>query len=110
MGTELRVIPLSTGSSQEEWCAEDVTANDEEVFARALGEIAVYIQRDAFGVAVDLGFHADQLRVHVVGAGLGERWHGVGREARPAGDADVGAFVAGDVLAPGEVGDVDLDG
>ena len=89
---------------------EDAAADEEEVFAGALGEVAVDVERDALGVAVDLGFHADELRVHVVGAGLGERGHGVGGEAVPAGDADVGAFVAGDVFAPGEVGDVDLDG
>ena len=88
---------------------ERAAANEEQVFAGALGEVAVDVERDAFGVAVDLGFHADELRVHVVGAGLGERGHGVGREAVPTGDADVGAIVAGDVLAPGEVGDVDLD-
>ena len=34
----------------------------------------------------------------------------LGARRRPGGDADVGAVVAGDVFAPGEVGDVDLDG
>src|SRR6202012_3581012 len=76
---------------------EYASADDEEVFAGAFREVAVDVQRDAFGVAVDLGLHADELGVHVVGAGLGERGHGVGREAVPAGDADVGAIVAGDV-------------
>ena len=89
---------------------EDAAADEEEVLAGALGEVAVDVEGDAFGVAVDLGFHADELGVHVVGAGLGERGHGVGGEARPGGDADVCAFVAGDVFAPGEVGDVDLNG
>ena len=84
-------------------------AHDEEVLARAFGEIAVHIERDALVVAVDVGFHADELRVHVVCAGLGERGHGVGREPVPAGDADVRAGIAGNVLAPGEVRDVGLD-
>src|SRR5216683_3736998 len=88
---------------------EDAAADEEEVFAGALGEVAVGVEPDALGVAVDLGLHADELRVHVVGAGLGERRHGVGGEAGPAGDTDVGALVAVDVFAPGEVGDVDLD-
>ncbi len=89
---------------------ESAAADDEEVFAGALGEIAVDIECDAFNVAVDFGFHADELGVHVVGASFGERWHGVGSEAVPAGDADVCAVVAWNVFAPGEVGDVDLNG
>src|SRR5206468_6025965 len=88
---------------------EDAAADEEEVFTRALGEVAVGVEADALGVAVDLGLHADELRVHVVGAGLGERGHGVGSESGPTGDADVGALVAVNVFAPGEVGDVDLD-
>jgi hypothetical protein len=89
---------------------EGAAADDEEVFAGALGEVAVDVEGDAFVVAVGGGFHADELGVHVVGAGLGERGHGVGGEAVPAGDADVGALVAVEEVAPGEVGDVDLDG
>lgn len=92
-------------------CGVEHAASDEEqILAGAFGEIAVDVECDAFIVAVDLSFHADELGVHVVGAGLGERGHGVGGEAAPTGDADVGALVAGDVFAPGEVGDVDLDG
>ena len=101
-------MPLSTEFASGRG-VEDAAADEEEVLAGAFGEIAVGVERDALGVAVDLGFHADELRVHVVGAGLGERRHGVGRETGPTGDADVGAVVAGNVFAPGEVGDVDLD-
>jgi hypothetical protein len=82
---------------------EDAVADEEEVLAGALGEVAVDVEAMPFGVAVDLGFHADELRVHVVGAGLGERGHGVGREAVPAGDADVGAAVAGTYLPQGKL-------
>ncbi len=89
---------------------EDAVADDEDVFAGALADQAVDVEADALLVAVDLGLHVDELGVHVVGAGLGEGGHGVGRQAVPTGDADVRAAVAGDVFAPGEVGDVDLDG
>ncbi len=71
--------------------------------------VAVDVEGDAFVVAVDLGFHADELGVEVVAAGLGHGGEGVGGAAVPGGDADVGAGVAGDVFAPGIVGDVDLD-
>ena len=89
---------------------ENSVAHHEDVLARALAYQAVHVQTDALGIAVDLGFHVDQLRVHVVGAGLGQGGHGVGRKAVPTGDADVRAARAGDVLAPREVGHVDLDG
>ena len=52
----------------------------------------------------------DELGIHIVSAGLGEGGHGVGGEAVPTGDADIRAAVAGDVFAPGEVGDINLDG
>ena len=97
------------GGVGQRWGVEYSVAHEEEVLARAFGEIAVDIERDAFGVTVDLGLHADELRVHVVGACLGERRHGIRCEARPGGDADVGALIARDVFAPGEVGDVDLN-
>ncbi len=70
----------------------------------------VHVESNAFSVAVDVGFHADQLRVHVVGAGLGQGGHGVGRESVPAADADVGSTVSGDIFAPRKVGDEDIDG
>ena len=89
---------------------DDAVAHDEDVLAGAFADQAVHVQRNAFRVAVGVGFHADELGVHVVGAGLGERGHGVGREAVPTGDADVGAVAARHVFPPGEVGDVDLDG
>src|SRR5262249_35085864 len=63
---------------------------------------------DAFGVAVDDGFHLDQLRVHVVGAGLRHGRQGVGGETRPGGDADVAAgVVGGQIFSPRVVDDVD---
>ena len=89
---------------------ENAAADYEDVLARALADQSVDIQGDALLVAVDLSLHMDELGVHVVCAGLGERGHSVGGETIPTGDANVSAAVAGDVLAPGKVGDVDLDG
>src|SRR5205823_6759531 len=80
-----------------------------QILAGTLREVAVCVERDALRVAVDFGLHADELRVHVVCAGLGERWHGVWGQTVPAGDADVRTLVAVNVFAPGEVRDVDLD-
>jgi len=39
----------------------------------ALANVAAGIERDALGVAVELGFHANELRVHVFAAALGMR-------------------------------------
>src|SRR6201996_3911018 len=84
-------------------------AYDKKIFAGAFGEIAVHIESDTFGITVDIGFHANELRVHIVRAGLRERGHRVRRKTVPARDADVRAAVAGNILAPGEVCDVDLN-
>src|ERR1035437_5709860 len=68
---------------------------------------------DAFGGSVGDGFHFDELRVHVIGAGLGERGQRVGGQAAPTGDADVDAFGEGlfaQILAPGPAGDEEVDG
>src|ERR1019366_10359103 len=74
--------------------------------------VAVYVQRDAFAVAVGNGFHLDELRVHVVGAGFGHGWHGVGSQTGPRRDAHVHAFVAfaTQVFTPGIVDDVHVGG
>ena len=88
-------------------------AHHENVLAGALADIARGIEGDAFDVAVGDGFHLDQLRVHVIGPGLGHGGQGIGRHAVPTGDAHVHAlgqrFLA-QVLAPFPTGDVDLDG
>src|SRR5260221_3240608 len=59
--------------------------HEENVHARAFADVAIGIEGDAFGVTVEAGFHADELRVHVVGGGFG---HGGGRGG---GDAPPGA-------------------
>ena len=42
-------------------------AYHENILSRAFADVSVSIERDAFDVAVDDGFHLDELRVHVVG-------------------------------------------
>src|ERR1039457_5290862 len=84
-----------------------------DVLAGTFADVAGHIQRDAFGVAVGDGFHFDELRVHVIGAGLGERGQRVGGHAAPTGDADIDAFgerLFAQILAPGPAGDEDVDG
>ena len=109
VSTESRVMPLKRRVGQRRRVDHSV-ADHKNILARPLADQPIDVEPDALLVAVDLGFHADQLRVHVVGAGLGQRGHGVGRKTVPTGDADVGAAVAADVFAPREVGDVDLNG
>ena len=90
-----------------------VLVHDEDVLARTLADVAVDVERNALAVAVHDGFHLDQLRVHVVGAGLGHGRHGVGRQPRPRRNADVHAVVAigaAQILAPLVIGDVNLGG
>src|SRR5271165_2146292 len=67
---------------------DNAVAHDEEVLAGAFGEVSVDVEGDAFSVAVDVRFHADELRVEVVSAGLGERGRSVGRGTVPGGNAD----------------------
>src|ERR1035437_297366 len=88
---------------------QNASANQEEVFARAFREVAVHIERDSLGVAIDLGLHADELRVHIIRASLGERRHGVRREPVPTRDTDIRAIVAGDIFAPRKVRNIQLD-
>src|SRR4029077_10220831 len=91
---------------------EHAVAHEEDVFARAFTHVAAAVERDALGVAVHDSFHLDELRVHVIRAGLGHRGERVGRETRPGGNADVATLVSvgAEILAPGVVDDVDLGG
>src|SRR5271157_3094305 len=90
-----------------------VLMHDEDVLAGSLADVAVDVQRDALGIAVHDGFHLDQLRIHVVGAGFGHGRHGVGRQAVPGRNADLHAVVRigrAEVLTPLVVGNVNLGG
>ncbi len=72
---------------------DDVVPHEEQVLAGALGDVAVDVKRDAFGVAVQHGFHLDQHRVGVVGRGLGGGGKRVGRRAVPRAHAHVHALL-----------------
>src|SRR5208282_6825131 len=65
--------------------------HEENIFAGAFADVAVRIEGDAFDVAVGGGFHADELRVHVVRGGLGHLRQRVRRGTIPGADADVHA-------------------
>src|SRR5579859_5405792 len=62
------------------------------VHAGTLADMAIGVERDAFGVAVEAGFHADELRIHVIGGGFGHGRKSVGRNAGPGADADIDAL------------------
>src|SRR5208282_3062202 len=91
---------------------QHAVADDEQILARAFADVAVHIERDAFGVAVDDGFHLDELRVHVVGARLGHGGQSVGRDARPGRNTNIHAFagIRPQILPPRKICDIDLGG
>jgi Zn-dependent protease with chaperone function len=91
---------------------DDTVANHEDILTRAFADVAVDVEGDAFGVAVDLGFHVDQLRVIVVASALGQGRQSVWSHAVPTGNADVNAFrnrFRAQVLAPFPAGNVAFD-
>src|ERR1700687_5514845 len=88
-----------------------VVLHQEQVLTRALADEAADVERDAFHVAVDDGFHLYELRVHVVGPGLGHGGQRVGRQPRPRRDAHVAAFaLPAQILSPRIIDDVNLGG
>ena len=72
---------------------EDVVADEEQVLAAALAQVAVRVERDPLAVALGDRFHLDQLRVRVVRRGLRQRRERVRRRARPGADAHVDAVL-----------------
>src|SRR5260370_27250583 len=62
--------------------------HEEHVHAGAFADVSFGIESDAFGVAVEAGLHADELRVHVVGGGFGHGGEGGGRGAGRGNDGD----------------------
>src|ERR1700676_5401964 len=87
--------------------------NEKYVHAGALADMAARIQGDALGVAVERGFHADELRVHVVRGSLGHGRESVWRNAGPGADAYFDAFCEGfraEIGAPGPAGHINVDG
>src|ERR1700751_1659662 len=88
---------------------QHAVAHKEDVLTGAFAYVAVGVEGNAFGVAVDDGFHLDELRIHVIGARLRHCRESVGGESRPGGDADIAAGrIRGQTFSPRLVDDVDL--
>src|SRR2546425_5571871 len=52
-------------------CVEHAVVHKEHVHPGAFADVALGIEGDAFGVAVEGGFHSNELRIHVIRGGLG---------------------------------------
>src|SRR6267154_2599472 len=86
--------------------------HEEDIHAGAFADVTVGVQGDAFGVAVEAGFHANELRVHVVGSGFGHGGKRIGGDAGPGADADVDTFgerFGPKVSAPRPTSHIDVD-
>src|SRR5580704_11037797 len=92
---------------------DDGAVHDEEnIFARTFADVTIRIERDAFDVSVSCGFHANELRVHVVCGGFGHLRQRVGSGTIPRADADIHAIfqaVFTEILSPFPAGKIDLD-
>ncbi len=87
--------------------------HEEHVHAGAFADVAAGIEGDALGVAVERGFHANQLGIHVIRGGLGHGRQSIGSNARPGTDADVDTFgerFRAEVGSPTPASHVNLDG
>src|ERR1700722_41111 len=85
--------------------------HDKDVLAGAFADKSVHVERNAFDVAVDDGFHFDELRVHVVSASFGHRRKRVRGQPRPGRDAYVAALgFAAQIFSPRIINDVNLGG
>ena len=69
-------------------------AHDEQVLPAAFADEAGDVERDALRCSRRDGFHLDELRVRVVGRGLGHRRERVRRHAIPRADAHVHALLS----------------
>src|ERR1700691_5017254 len=89
---------------------QNAITHHEYVLARTLADVAVYVERNAFGVAVHDGFHFNELTVHVIRAWLGDGGQRVGRDPGPGRDAHVNALasVSSEIFSPGIIADVNL--
>src|SRR5437868_5222748 len=96
-----------------EWgSVQSAVVDQENIHAGAFADVAVGVKGNAFGVAVEAGFHADQLRIHVVGGGLGHGGQRIGCDAGPRADADIDTFgerFRAEVGSPGPASHVDVD-
>src|SRR6266853_6775257 len=92
---------------------ERAIVDEENVHAGAFTDMAAGIESDAFGVAVEASFHANELRVHVIGRGLGHGGQSIRGNAGPGADSDVntlGESVWTEIGAPAPASHVNVDG
>src|SRR5260221_2278505 len=70
---------------------ERAVVHEKHVHAGAFAHVAVGIEGDTFGVAIEASFHANELRVHVIGGGFGHGgeagWGGSPSRAEPQAEA-----------------------
>src|SRR5580658_3219848 len=88
-------------------------ADQEDIFAGPLADVAGFIERDAFRIAIGDGLHFDELRIHVIGARFGQGGQGIGGDALPTRNADIHAAGEGffaQILAPDPAGQIDVHG
>src|SRR6266550_5436446 len=88
---ESRVMPGSTELPRG--AVQRPIADDEYILTRSLADITFGVERDSFGVPIHDGFHLDELRVHIIGAGLGHCGKRVGSDAGPRRNADIHALL-----------------
>src|SRR5437016_8801264 len=82
------------------------------VHARAFANVALRIQSDTFGVAVETRFHSNELRVHVIRRRLGHGGESVRSDARPGANSDLNALrqsFRAKIGAPAPAGHVNVD-
>src|SRR6267154_1553160 len=92
---------------------ERAIVNEKNVHAGAFTDMAAGIESDAFGVAVEASFHANELRVHVIRGCLGHGGKSIRGNARPGTHADIdtlGERVRTEIGAPAPASHVNVDG
>src|SRR4051794_25625026 len=91
---------------------DDAVADDEDVLARAVGDVSRLVQEDRLLVAAAVALELRQHRVDVLAGGLGGRRKRVGTDAAEARDLAARALLErliAEVGAPAPDGDAELD-
>src|ERR1700760_3594664 len=87
--------------------------HQENVHAGALADMTVRVQRNSLRVAIHDGFHANELRIHVVRASFRHGWQSVRSNAGPGTNANIyalGQSVGPKVGAPIPASHIRFDG
>src|SRR5262249_24622747 len=84
-------VPGDTGQDarRERRSIEHTVVREENVHAGAFADVAIGVERDSFGIAIERRLHTNQLRVHVVGGRFGHCRKRVRSNARPGTNADI---------------------